>query len=62
MSQTSGVYINGEFSEPMTAQHNFANQYDLDNPARAMSLYARLVASSRHLTFTCTILTMMNLG
>ena len=40
MSQTSGVYVSGGFSEPMTAQHNFANQYDLDHPQEAMSVYA----------------------
>ena len=43
MSQSSSVYVSGEFSEPMTAQHNFANQYDLDNPNQAMSVYARYV-------------------
>ncbi|MCJ1303361.1 hypothetical protein MMC08_006170 [Hypocenomyce scalaris] len=37
------VYVNGTFSEPMTAQHNFQNQYDLDNPVEAMTTYARVM-------------------
>lgn len=45
MSQ-SGVYISGEFSEPMTAQHNFVNNFDLEHPDEAMSVYARYVHSS----------------
>ncbi|PSN74432.1 hypothetical protein BS50DRAFT_627760 [Corynespora cassiicola Philippines] len=43
MSQTSAVYVSGNFSEPMTAQHNFANNFDLDNPSHAMSVYARIM-------------------
>ena len=50
MAQTDSVYIQGGFSEPMSAQHNFANQYDLGNRPRAMSVYARYVKAmcSRH--------------
>ena len=43
MSQTSGVFVSGNFSEPMSAQHNFANQFDLDNPQMATSSYARIM-------------------
>ncbi|KAF2269307.1 hypothetical protein CC78DRAFT_574867 [Lojkania enalia] len=43
MSQTSGVYVSGDFSEPMSTRHNFANQYGLENPTRAMSVYARIM-------------------
>ena len=36
------VYVSGDgFSEPMSAQHNFANNFDLDNPERAMTDYQR---------------------
>ncbi|KAF2113549.1 hypothetical protein BDV96DRAFT_523077 [Lophiotrema nucula] len=42
MSQSS-VFVSGEFSEPMSAQHNFTNQFDLDNPDQAMSVYARIM-------------------
>ncbi|MCJ1257645.1 hypothetical protein MMC24_005471 [Lignoscripta atroalba] len=31
------------FAEPMTALQNFQNDYDLDNPAEAMSSYARVM-------------------
>ena len=40
-----GVYINENYSEPMAPQHNFANNFDLDNPNQAMSVYARYVLS-----------------
>ncbi|KAF2657123.1 hypothetical protein K491DRAFT_595659 [Lophiostoma macrostomum CBS 122681] len=43
MSQHSAVYVSGEFSEPMSARHNFTNQFDLDNPQMAMSSYARIM-------------------
>ena len=43
MSTSPSVYVNGTFSEPMTAQHNFQNKYDLDNPVEAMETYARYV-------------------
>ncbi|KAF2246017.1 hypothetical protein BU26DRAFT_432382 [Trematosphaeria pertusa] len=43
MSQAPGVYVTANYSEPMSPQHNFAHQYDLDNPARAMSVYARIM-------------------
>ncbi|KAF2140381.1 uncharacterized protein K452DRAFT_253209 [Aplosporella prunicola CBS 121167] len=38
-----GVYVRDNFSEPMSAQHNFANQYDLENPHESMSLYNRVM-------------------
>lgn len=38
-----GVYITDNYSEPMAPQHNFANNFDLDNPGRAMSSYARIM-------------------
>lgn len=40
-----GVYLNGdgEFPDADTAQHNFQNKYDLDNPLEAMNSYARYV-------------------
>jgi hypothetical protein len=37
------VYVSGDFSEPMSAQHNFANNFDLDNPDAAMSAYQRIM-------------------
>jgi hypothetical protein len=43
--QRQQVYVSGEFSEPMSAQHNFANNFDLDNPDAAMSAYQRYVIS-----------------
>ncbi|OCK97157.1 uncharacterized protein K441DRAFT_548209 [Cenococcum geophilum 1.58] len=43
MSQPSGVYIYGDFSQPMSAQHNFSNQFDLENSHQAMSVYARIM-------------------
>jgi hypothetical protein len=41
--QRQQVYVSGEFSEPMGAQHNFANTFDLDNPDAAMSAYQKYV-------------------
>jgi hypothetical protein len=41
--QRQQVYVSDEFSEPMNAQHNFANHYDLDNPDAAMSAYQKYV-------------------
>jgi hypothetical protein len=35
------VYVSDGFSEPMSAQHNFANTFDLNNPDRAMTDYQR---------------------
>ncbi|SLM37842.1 hypothetical protein LPUS_07828 [Lasallia pustulata] len=43
MSTSPTVYVNGDFSEPMTAQHNFQSKYDLDNPLEAMTTYARVM-------------------
>jgi hypothetical protein len=37
------VYVSDDFSEPMSAQHNFANNFDLEDPDRAMSEYQRYV-------------------
>ncbi|KAH5989221.1 hypothetical protein HBI84_188220 [Parastagonospora nodorum] len=37
------VYVWDGFSEPMSAQHNFANNFDLDNPDAAMSAYQRIM-------------------
>ncbi|RYO30441.1 hypothetical protein AA0111_g5664 [Alternaria arborescens] len=38
------VYVSGDgFSEPMSAQHNFANNFDLNDPERAMSDYQRIM-------------------
>jgi len=44
-AQHSGVYVHGGFSEPMSAQHNFSNQYSFDDPQEAMSVYKRYVSS-----------------
>ncbi|KAG9197938.1 hypothetical protein B5807_08784 [Epicoccum nigrum] len=37
------VYVTDNFSEPMTAQHNFVNNFDLDHPEKAMSDYQRIM-------------------
>ncbi|KAJ5022199.1 hypothetical protein PSV08DRAFT_37625, partial [Bipolaris maydis] len=37
------VYVSEGFSEPMSAQHNFANNFDLNDPERAMSEYQRIM-------------------
>ncbi|EOA84186.1 uncharacterized protein SETTUDRAFT_139052 [Exserohilum turcica Et28A] len=37
------VYVSQGFSEPMSAQHNFANNFDLNDPERAMSDYQRIM-------------------
>ncbi|KAI9822610.1 MAG: hypothetical protein M1827_000329 [Pycnora praestabilis] len=42
-SQSNGVYVQNEFSDPLTAQSNFHTQYDLENPHEAMSSYARVM-------------------
>lgn len=50
-SAHAGVYVRDDYSAPMSAQHNFANQFDLDNPSQSMSIYARYVVTllpSRH--------------
>ncbi|KAK8184680.1 hypothetical protein BC567DRAFT_218953 [Phyllosticta citribraziliensis] len=39
----ASVYVRENFSEPMTPMHNFANQYDLDNPQASMSTYNRVM-------------------
>jgi len=41
------VYVSDTFSEPMSAQHNFANHFDLNNPDQAMSAYQRYVFMDR---------------
>ncbi|KAF2646572.1 hypothetical protein P280DRAFT_464769 [Massarina eburnea CBS 473.64] len=40
---SNSVYISDNYSEPMTPQHNFSNNFDLDNPTQAMSSYARIM-------------------
>ncbi|KAH5155726.1 hypothetical protein HBH69_103480 [Parastagonospora nodorum] len=40
---TYHLYVSDGFSEPMSAQHNFANNFDLDNPDAAMSAYQRIM-------------------
>lgn len=39
------VYVSEGFSEPMSAQHNFANNFDLKNPEVAMTEYQKYVLS-----------------
>ena len=39
----ASVYVTDDFSEPMSAQHNFANNFDLDHPEDAMSAYQRIM-------------------
>jgi len=46
MSAASEVYITGTFSEPMSAQHNFQNTYNMADPIDAMSRYAQYVVNS----------------
>lgn len=48
-----GVYITENYSEPMAPQHNFANNFDLDNPSQAMSSYARYVFSTNNRLVQC---------
>lgn len=44
MTETrQSVFVSDGFSEPMSAQHNFANTFDLSDPERAMSDYQRYV-------------------
>ncbi|KAJ8114726.1 hypothetical protein OPT61_g3451 [Boeremia exigua] len=40
---TSSVYVTENYSEPMSAQHNFVNNFDLDHPEEAMSAYQRIM-------------------
>jgi hypothetical protein len=42
-SSGAQVYVTDNFSEPMSAQHNFVNNFDLDHPEDAMSAYQRYV-------------------
>lgn len=42
------VYVSDGFSEPMSAQHNFANNFDLNDPDRAMTDYQRYVVTLVH--------------
>ncbi|KAK8209174.1 hypothetical protein M8818_003869 [Zalaria obscura] len=37
------VYVTQDFSQPMEAQCNFANQYDLTHPEDAMATYQRVM-------------------
>jgi len=41
--QQGGVYVQGTFSEPMSAQHNFARQFDLDHPRASMARYNQIM-------------------
>ena len=44
MTETrQSVFVGDGFSEPMSAQHNFADNFDLSDPERAMSEYQRYV-------------------
>jgi hypothetical protein len=44
MSQSrQQVYVQGDFSEPMSAQHNFVNNFNLDDPESAMSAYQKIM-------------------
>lgn len=40
-SAAASVYVTENYSEPMSAQHNFVNNFDLDHPEQAMSAYQR---------------------
>ncbi|KAK4991679.1 hypothetical protein LTR50_001687 [Elasticomyces elasticus] len=40
---SAGVYTQNQFSEPISAQHNFANQFDLSSPEQAMQSYSRIM-------------------
>ncbi|KAF9691132.1 hypothetical protein EKO04_010674 [Ascochyta lentis] len=42
-SAGASVYVTDDYSEPMTAQHNFVNNFDLDHPEDAMSAYQRIM-------------------
>lgn len=42
-SSGAQVYVTDNFSEPMSAQHNFVNNFDLDHPENAMSAYQRYI-------------------
>ncbi|KAF2841331.1 hypothetical protein M501DRAFT_929322 [Patellaria atrata CBS 101060] len=42
-SEHSGVYIQDGFSEPMSAQHSFMNNFNVHDPDQAMSMYARIM-------------------
>ncbi|GME25991.1 hypothetical protein GTA08_BOTSDO01255 [Neofusicoccum parvum] len=42
-SAHAGVYVRDNYSAPMSAQHNFTNQYNLDNPTASMSIYSRVM-------------------
>jgi len=37
------VYVSDGYSEPMSAQHNFANHFDLSDPEQAMTAYQRIM-------------------
>jgi len=40
---SASVYVTDNFSEPMAAQHNFINNFDLDRPEEAMSAYQKIM-------------------
>jgi hypothetical protein len=37
----SAAFVEGGYSAPMSSEHNFEDQYDHEDPNRAMSDYAR---------------------
>ncbi|KAH7413762.1 hypothetical protein DE146DRAFT_783540 [Phaeosphaeria sp. MPI-PUGE-AT-0046c] len=53
--QRQQVYVSDGFSEPMSAQHNFANNFNLDDPEAAMSAYQRIMHEhTKHQLSTAT--------
>jgi len=40
----SGVFVTNGFSAPMSAQHSFASQFDLNHPDAAMNSYQKFVS------------------
>ncbi|KAF2626575.1 hypothetical protein BU25DRAFT_343382 [Macroventuria anomochaeta] len=42
-SAGASLYVTDNFSEPVSAQHNFVNNFDLDHPEDAMSAYQRIM-------------------
>src|SRR3978361_785893 len=56
----SAVFVQGEFSEPMSSEHNFQEQYDLEDPNRAMSDYARYIKIFDHYVLLLTAYRIMH--
>ncbi|KAF1928233.1 uncharacterized protein M421DRAFT_5298 [Didymella exigua CBS 183.55] len=42
-SSAAQVYVTDNFAEPISAQHNFVNNFDIDHPEDAMSAYQRIM-------------------